>query len=82
MVVCVCVSPGSVICFSETRYTVKEPVSPDEVAVVRVAVRRLGDLSRVSVVRVHTRDGSAHSGEDYTPLSQGEEGEGKIGRGE
>ncbi|XP_062311258.1 FRAS1-related extracellular matrix protein 2-like, partial [Osmerus eperlanus] len=69
----------SVICFSETRYTVREPVSPDEVAVVRVAVRRLGDLSRVSVVRVHTRDGSAHSGQDYTPLSQGEEGGGGDG---
>uniref|UniRef100_A0AAY5KU18 Calx-beta domain-containing protein n=1 Tax=Esox lucius TaxID=8010 RepID=A0AAY5KU18_ESOLU len=60
----------SVIRFSETRYRVKEPAARGQVAVVTVAVRRHGDVSRVSVVRVHTKDGSAHSGQDYNPLSQ------------
>uniref|UniRef100_A0A4W5KNT2 Calx-beta domain-containing protein n=1 Tax=Hucho hucho TaxID=62062 RepID=A0A4W5KNT2_9TELE len=62
--------PESVIRFSEPRYTVSEPVAHGEVTVLRVAVRRHGDVSRVSVVRVHTKDGSAHSGQDYNPLSQ------------
>ncbi|XP_064877235.1 FRAS1-related extracellular matrix protein 2-like [Oncorhynchus nerka] len=60
----------SVIRFSEPRYTVSEPVAHGEITVLRVAVRRHGDVSRVSVVRVHTKDGSAHSGQDYNPLSQ------------
>ncbi|XP_064795225.1 FRAS1-related extracellular matrix protein 2-like [Oncorhynchus masou masou] len=60
----------SVIRFSEPRYTVSEPVAHGEITVLRVAVQRHGDVSRVSVVRVHTKDGSAHSGQDYNPLSQ------------
>lgn len=41
-------------------------------SVVKVPVLRVGDTSKVSVVRVHTKDGSATSGEDYHPVSQGE----------
>ncbi|XP_072552171.1 FRAS1-related extracellular matrix protein 2-like [Salminus brasiliensis] len=58
-----------VIRFSETRFTVKEPRNPGETMMVHISVQRLGDCSRTSVVRVHTRDGSATAGEDYTPVS-------------
>lgn len=39
---------------------------------VKIPILRLGDTSKVSLVRVHTKDGSATSGEDYNPLSEGE----------
>lgn len=39
--------------------------------VVKIPVLRLGDTSKVSIVRVHTKDGSATSGEDYHPVSEG-----------
>ncbi|KAL7864007.1 hypothetical protein AOLI_G00154270 [Acnodon oligacanthus] len=58
-----------VIRFSETRFTVKEPKNPGETVTVRISVQRLGDCSRTSTVRVHTRDGSATAGHDYTPVS-------------
>lgn len=38
---------------------------------VKIPVLRLGDTSKVSIVRVHTKDGSATSGEDYHPVSEG-----------
>uniref|UniRef100_A0A8B9HIC2 Fras1 related extracellular matrix 3 n=1 Tax=Astyanax mexicanus TaxID=7994 RepID=A0A8B9HIC2_ASTMX len=60
----------SIIRFSEIKYSVKEPQAPGEIALVKIPVLRLGDTSKVSVVRVHTKDGSATSGEDYNPLSQ------------
>lgn len=63
----------SIIRFSEVKYSVQEPQVPGEIAVVRIPVVRLGDTSKVSVVRVHTKDGSATSGEDYNPLSQGQQ---------
>ena len=44
-----------------------------EVALVRIPILRVGDSSKVSLVRVHTKDGSATSGEDYNPLSEGEQ---------
>ncbi|XP_076151609.1 FRAS1-related extracellular matrix protein 3 [Alosa pseudoharengus] len=59
-----------IIRFSELKYSVREPQTSGEVAVVKVPVLRVGDTSKVSVVRVHTKDGSATSGEDYNPLSQ------------
>lgn len=62
-----------VIKFAETKLSVNEPKESGKVNVVRIPVRRVGDCSRVSVVRVHTKDGSAVSGEDYHPISQGEE---------
>lgn len=48
-----------------------EPREVGQVAVVRIPVMRVGDSSKVSVVRVHTKDGSAASGEDYHPISKG-----------
>ncbi|XP_031415899.1 FRAS1-related extracellular matrix protein 3 [Clupea harengus] len=59
-----------IIRFSELKYSVREPQVAGEIAVVKVPVLRLGDTSKVSVVRVHTKDGSATSGEDYNPLSE------------
>lgn len=48
-----------------------EPKESGQVAVVKIPVLRVGDTSKVSVVRVHTKDGSATSGEDYHPISEG-----------
>ncbi|XP_068600398.1 FRAS1-related extracellular matrix protein 2-like [Brachionichthys hirsutus] len=59
-----------IIRFSETKYSVSEPKEVGEVTTVRIPVVRAGDTSKVSVTRVHTKDGSAISGEDYHPLSQ------------
>ncbi|KAM6972363.1 FRAS1-related extracellular matrix protein 3 [Aplochiton taeniatus] len=59
-----------IIRFSEIKYSVREPQVKGEVAVVKIPILRLGDTSRVSLVRVHTKDGSATSGEDYNPLSE------------
>ncbi|XP_051993005.1 FRAS1-related extracellular matrix protein 2-like isoform X2 [Xyrauchen texanus] len=60
----------SVIRFAEIKYSIREPQVPGEIAVVKIPVLRQGDTSKVSVVRIHTKDGSATSGEDYNPLSQ------------
>lgn len=49
----------------------REPQVKGDVAVVKIPILRTGDASKVSVVRVHTKDGSATSGEDYNPLSEG-----------
>ncbi|XP_078255243.1 FRAS1-related extracellular matrix protein 3 [Rhinoraja longicauda] len=59
-----------IIKFSQTKYSVQEPQNPGELAMVAIPVLRLGDASKVSIVRVHTKDGSATSGEDYNPLSE------------
>lgn len=48
-----------------------EPKESGETSVVKIPVQRVGDTSKVSVVRVHTKDGSASSGEDYHPISEG-----------
>nr|XP_023681767.1 FRAS1-related extracellular matrix protein 2-like [Paramormyrops kingsleyae] len=58
-----------VIKFGETKFSVMEPREHGQVSVVRVPVLRVGDTSKVSLVRVHTKDGSATSGEDYHPVS-------------
>ncbi|XP_067348338.1 FRAS1-related extracellular matrix protein 2a isoform X1 [Channa argus] len=60
----------SIIRFLETKFSVREPKEAGAVATVRIPVVRVGDASKVSVVRVHTKDGSAVSGEDYYPVSQ------------
>lgn len=60
-----------IIRFFETKFSVSEPKEAGALATVRVPVVRVGDTSKVSVVRVHTKDGSAISGEDYYPVSQG-----------
>lgn len=61
----------SIIKFGETKFSVSEPENTRQIAVVKIPVLRLGDTSKVSVVRVHTKDGSATSGEDYHPISEG-----------
>lgn len=62
-----------IIRFFETKFSVSEPKEAGAVATVRIPVVRVGDTSKVSVVRVHTKDGSAISGEDYYPVSQGKQ---------
>ncbi|KAM4706610.1 FRAS1-related extracellular matrix protein 3 [Discoglossus pictus] len=59
-----------IIKFSEIKYSIREPQEAGEIAVMKIPVQRLGDSSKVSIVRVHTKDGSATSGEDYNPLSE------------
>ncbi|KAG7265032.1 hypothetical protein CRUP_030417 [Coryphaenoides rupestris] len=61
-----------IIRFAETKFSLSEPKEAGGTAVVRIPLVRLGDTSKVSVVRVHTKDGSAVSGEDYNPISQEE----------
>ncbi|XP_038617794.1 FRAS1-related extracellular matrix protein 2 [Tachyglossus aculeatus] len=60
----------AIIKLGETKFSVSEPREPNQLVVVRIPVVRLGDTSKVSVVRVHTKDGSATSGEDYHPVSE------------
>ncbi|XP_007545020.2 FRAS1-related extracellular matrix protein 2-like, partial [Poecilia formosa] len=61
-----------IIRFAETKFNINEPKETGTVATVKIPVVRVGDTSKVSVVRVHTKDGSAVSGMDYYPVSQGE----------
>ncbi|XP_053728252.1 FRAS1-related extracellular matrix protein 2b isoform X1 [Synchiropus splendidus] len=60
----------AIIKFGETKFSVNEPKESGQVSVVIIPVLRVGDTSKVSVVRVHTKDGSATSGEDYHPISE------------
>ncbi|KAG8452768.1 hypothetical protein GDO86_004527 [Hymenochirus boettgeri] len=60
----------AVIKFGDTKFSVSEPKEPGQIVVVKIPVVRLGDTSKVSIVRVHTKDGSATSGEDYNPVSE------------
>ncbi|XP_034556200.1 FRAS1-related extracellular matrix protein 2b [Notolabrus celidotus] len=60
----------AIIRFAETKFSVNEPKESGQMSVVRIPVLRVGDTSKVSVVRVHTKDGSATSGEDYHPISE------------
>ncbi|XP_078259348.1 FRAS1-related extracellular matrix protein 2-like [Rhinoraja longicauda] len=60
----------AVIKFGEAKFSISEPKEPGQIAVVKIPVLRQGDVSKVSIVRVHTKDGSAVSGEDYNPLSE------------
>ncbi|XP_072231533.1 FRAS1-related extracellular matrix protein 2a [Leuresthes tenuis] len=59
-----------IIRFLETKFSIGEPKEAGAVATVRIPVVRVGDTSKVSVVRIHTKDGSAVSGEDYYPVSK------------
>ncbi|GAB1604772.1 hypothetical protein Ahia01_000758700 [Argonauta hians] len=59
-----------VIKFENIEYSVKEPFEYGEVAYVRIPVARYGDLTKTSVVRVHTEDGSAIAGRDYNGISK------------
>ncbi|KAL6115857.1 frem2 [Pungitius sinensis] len=60
----------AIIRFGETKFSVSEPKESGQLSVVKILVLRVGDTSKVSVVRVHTKDGSATSGEDYHPISE------------
>ncbi|XP_039361396.1 FRAS1-related extracellular matrix protein 2 [Mauremys reevesii] len=60
----------AIIKFGETKFSVSEPKDVGQLVVVQIPVLRLGDTSKVSIVRVHTKDGSATSGEDYHPVSE------------
>lgn len=62
-----------IIRFSEIKYSVREPQVKGNIAIVKIPILRVGDTSKVSLVRVHTKDGSATSGEDYNPLSEGKD---------
>lgn len=68
----------AVIKFGETKFSVTEPSNPGESVVVKIPVVRQGDTSKVSIVRVHTKDGSATSGEDYHPMSEGMDGSYRV----
>lgn len=57
--------------FGEAKFSVNEPKENGQVSVLKIPVLRVGDPSKVSIVRVHTKDGSATSGEDYHPISEG-----------
>ena len=61
----------TIIKFGETKFSVSEPREPGQSVVRKIPVIRQGDTSKVSIVRVHTKDGSATSGEDYHPVSEG-----------
>ncbi|XP_051972903.1 FRAS1-related extracellular matrix protein 2-like isoform X2 [Xyrauchen texanus] len=63
-------SDKPIIKFAETKYSVSEPKESGHMMLVKIPIHRKGDTSKVSVVRVHTKDGSAISGEDYHPISQ------------
>ena len=67
------VSTEPIIRLGEIKFSVNEPKEAGQVTVVKIPVLRVGDTSKVSVVRVHTKDGSATSGEDYHPISEGKE---------
>ncbi|XP_074087677.1 FRAS1-related extracellular matrix protein 3 [Macrotis lagotis] len=59
-----------IIKFSKIKYSVQEPQHSRKTTVLKIPVVRQGDTSQVSVVRTHTKDGSATSGEDYNPMSK------------
>lgn len=61
----------TIIKFGERKFSISEPKEPGQSVVVKIPVIRQGDTSKVSIVRVHTKDGSATSGEDYNPVSEG-----------
>ncbi len=61
-----------IIGFAETSYDVVEPKNADDVATVRIVVRRRGDTNQESAVRFYTKNGNAESGKDYNPVSKGE----------
>ncbi|XP_016064392.1 PREDICTED: FRAS1-related extracellular matrix protein 2 isoform X2 [Miniopterus natalensis] len=60
----------TIIKFGETKFSISEPKEPGQSVVIKIPVIRQGDTSKVSIVRVHTKDGSATSGEDYHPVSE------------
>ncbi|GIX86266.1 FRAS1-related extracellular matrix protein 2, partial [Caerostris extrusa] len=64
------INDKSVIRLQKNRYTIKEPQNSKESSILQISVLRTGDLSKLSLVRAHTKDGSAKSGLDYVPYSK------------
>ena len=60
-----------VLGFTASHVYASEPSSADEESYAKVTVHRTGDLSRVSIVTVYTKEGSAKSGTDYIDKTQG-----------
>jgi len=64
---------GPIIQFDPRVYYVNEPIIKGDVAIVKVRVVRLGDVSQVSVVRVSTKSGSSAAGTDFNSFNEGEQ---------
>jgi len=60
-----------VIGFADTHVYTSEPSSNTSTSTARIVVERRGDLSRVSIVTVHTKEGSATNGVDYVDVTRG-----------
>lgn len=56
--------------FEKKRHFVNEPRGSGENSFVTLAVIRNGDTSKISVVRLFTKDGSAKADLDFAPLSK------------
>ncbi|KAK7080023.1 Extracellular matrix protein fras1 [Halocaridina rubra] len=56
------------VSFQDVSYNFAEPQLEDVISTVRIPLIRLGDVSKISLVTVSTRDGSATSGIDFQPL--------------
>ncbi|KAL8573258.1 hypothetical protein ACOMHN_006669 [Nucella lapillus] len=50
---------------SASKYTVREPMFPEERSVLKVGVVREGDLTETAVLTLNTKDGSAEASKDY-----------------
>lgn len=61
---------GSEIGFQKKRHFVNERTNDDKDSYVKLIVVRNGDTSRISRVRVYTKDGSAKADMDFEPLSE------------
>ena len=62
-----------VIGFADTHIYVSEPSEADTAGYARVTVVRQGDLSRVSIVTVYTKEGSATAGTDFREATSGKQ---------
>ena len=60
----------TIVKFEARKYTVYEPIQKSKLSEVIIPVLRTGDLSRVSHIRLYTKDGSAKAGFDYQPLAR------------
>jgi len=64
-------SAEPVISFERQQFIVNEPIFKGDISTLIVPVIRRGDLSEVSEVIVHSKDGSARAGRDYNGFSRG-----------
>lgn len=61
---------ATIISLSHENYHTEEPSSNDSLVIKTITVIRTGDLSRASVVRISTSDGTAVAGIDYKPKTE------------